>query len=302
MAAAAEAQWSVSADASRLFGNTTYRLDALSVSPSNPNDVYPISSELVFPLDVWLAGVTADWQLPSGKWQLGASVATNTNDPTDKMTDSDWERGQFVQYTESDAALKLLRAGVDARRKLSRPGPVSLWLLGRADYEKTTEDITGFNGWYYSEPLQREVPIFGTGPALYYDVRYLSGQAGLGLSGAVPQALDFRVQWTAGVVSAHDRDDHLLRGRISTGDATGFATRASLEASRPIFHAGPVPVTVGLRGDYRYCRADGTTTETWYRTEQTPGGPIPAGTSYTGIPHSFRSSLFALGLRVGVEF
>ena len=35
----------VRADVSHLFGSTSYRFDALTYSPSNPDDVYPIAQK-----------------------------------------------------------------------------------------------------------------------------------------------------------------------------------------------------------------------------------------------------------------
>jgi hypothetical protein len=293
----ARAQFLVSADASHFFGSTSYRFDALTVSPSNPNVIYPIASELKFPLDAWLVGISADWHLPGGKWAAAASVAMNVSDPVEKMTDDDWQRDTWIQHTESDAELTLLAASVEARRHLLAVGVIPVALVGSVSYQHIAEDMTGYKGWYYNEELNRNISISSTASTMNYDVTYLSPRAGLAASFSLPFLLTLHAQSTAGVVFAWDKNDHLLRGKRAEGDATGFGMRSALEISGSPFHTGTIPVTLGLRGDFLYFSADGTSTQTWYRDE----GDITAGTVIRDIPHKFQSTQYMVGIMMGAR-
>jgi hypothetical protein len=294
--------WQISAGASHLFGSTCYRYDAMTYSPSNPDDIYPIASELEFPLDVWLAGVAVDWRLPGGKWAATAALAMNVSAPVEKMMDDDWQRGRWIQHTESEAELTLLSASLEARRHLLSVGPVPVALAGYLSYQHIAEDMTGYEGWYYNDILQLNFPISGTDPTMNYKVDYLSPQAGLAASVSLPFLLTLNAQSTAGVVFAWDSNDHLLRGKRAEGDATGFGMHSALKVSGSPFHLSVLPVIFGLGGEFRYFYANGTSSQTWYRDEGTSNGVIPAGTTYSGLPHDFRSTQWETAIFLGIQF
>jgi hypothetical protein len=298
------AQFAVSTDASHLFGSTSYRYNALAVTPSAPNEPFPIASELEFPLDAWLIGVSASWQ-PSGtrfdRWNIRASAALNMSDPSQSMTDNDWRRGRKIQYTESDASLKMLLTSAEVGFRLLEGRHANLSLLACTVYQRISQDMSGFEGLYYDELLQSQRPISGTGPVLEYRVSYVSPQAGAAASVALPFRLTGDVQSTAGLVFAWDKTDHLLRGKRAEGDATGFGTCAMLELWRPTFRIGKCVVKTGVSGDLRYFHANGEVTQRWYRDETTPDGTTPAGTTLTGLPHGFKSLQYSVGVHVGIR-
>ena len=93
--------WSTSVDAVVATGDTRYLMEEFG----NPG----VSSELIFPLNTLLAGVTFRGDRTGGRrdWSLEASVAVNLLAPFGKMEDYDWwmypgtPKVPF-SYTESD--------------------------------------------------------------------------------------------------------------------------------------------------------------------------------------------------------
>jgi hypothetical protein len=292
------AQYLVSITSSHLFGDTNYRFDALTVNQQAPYDTFPIASKLEFPLNVWLVGASVDWRLPGGKWELAASVAMNLSDPSHKMTDSDWQRGRKIQYTESDADLNMVNAALNGRRRLFIAGQVPIKLIASVHYQHISEDMTGYEGWYYSYTQRQELPISGTDPAMKYKVDYCSPQAGLAADLPLSFGFTLNARSTAGVVFAWDKNDHLLRGKRSEGNATGFGMHSAMEVSGSPFRLGTIPIMLGLRGDFLYFSADGTSTQTWYRDE----GDITAGTVIRDLPHEFKSTQYMVGIMVGTKW
>ena len=95
-----------------------------------------------------------------------------------------------------------------------------------------------------------------------------------------------------------DTDDHLLRGRISEGDATGLSLNANTDLRVLSTEALGGSLFLDLMGWLRYYYATGDQTQTWYKDE----GSNPAGTVVSGIAYEVDSLQYGFGLRLGLGF
>jgi len=231
------------------------------------------------------------------RWSLGLEFRTNLDDPSDLMTDGDWIDDVQIGHTESPAELDLWGGALEVAYAL-RPGPRPRWaLLFRADYQRIEQHLVGFEGWRRSLFSEQVFPVAGTAPVLDYEVAHFAPQ--LGARGRLDLATDLQVslQGTAGLALARDRDDHLLRGRVSEGDGVGFAGQGRLSLDLLPGFVGWKWLTAGLFGEIRYRHAEGDVTQTWYRNEDQP-----AGTVIAGIPYTIESLQWEFGIRFGAAF
>ena len=282
----------------QLFGDTTYEIKALAEIPTDPGKLSEIRSELEFPLTTTMVGLTLDWEAGRGLWGLQASAAVNLGDPADPMIDRDWMGGVPVSYTESDAEMSMVLAHIEARYGILGKPQTKLWLLARFEYQKISQGITGFAGWQDLGMDGSRVEVSGTDPVIDYKITYLTPQLGLGASFILGKTRPWNVNFAAGMVFSSDRDDHLLRGRISEGDGTGLSLNANTDLRLLTTEALGGSLFLDLMGWLRYYYATGRQTQTWYAGE----GNIPAGTVESGIAYEVDSLQYSIGIRFGLEF
>jgi hypothetical protein len=292
--------WTITPSFSRLAGDTRYELNANSPDPRDTDQLVPIRSELVFPLDTTLLGLAVNWspgQPDTRRWTLAAEFRTNVSDPSDPMTDGDWVDNIQVGYTESPAELDLIHGALEIAYGL-RPGPRSSWsLLARLDYQRIEQHLVGYQGWRRSLFSDTIFPTAGTAPVIDYRVTYLTPQLGGRFIFGGNGHLQAGLQATAGLALASDEDDHLLRGRLSEGEGVGFAAQGRLTVDLLPGFVSWRWLTVGLVGDVRFQHAEGEVTQTWYRNEDQPEGTVIAD-----IPYTIESLQYEVGLRIGVAF
>jgi hypothetical protein len=283
-----------------LFGDTKYELNAQAENPAEPGTLVDIRSELTFPLDVTLLGVTVSWErgmVASRRWALAAGVHTNITDPSSKMTDEDWIGGRQISYTESNAELDMLLVTADVYYRLRQGQRTALSLLLHFDYQRIEQHLVGFEGWRGSLFSDQRYPVSGSAPVIDYRVEYLSPQFGALGDYRFANFSRLAFQASAGVVFASDTDDHLLRGRISEGNGWGFGlnSRVALDLL-----PGFVPLgwlSASLIGELRFFHAEGDVDQRWYRDED-----LPAGTEILDIPYQLESLQAQIGVSVGISF
>ena len=285
---------------SRSFGDTRYEMNAQAENPAEPETLVDIRSELVFPLDVTLLAMEFGWT-PGGVaargWAATVEVGTSVTDPTDPMTDSDWVGSKHLAYTESPAQMDLIQAAAKVRYRFGGDGATDFALLFRFDYQHIDQHLVGFEGWKASLFSDRIFDVSGTAPVIDYEVTYLGPQLGAEAAWGLGTNSRLKLEGTAGVTFASDKDDHLLRGRLSEGDGIGFGGHARLAFDLlPGFVAWRW-LTVSLLGDLRFNHAEGDVTQTWYRNED-----LPAGTVIDNIPYEMESLQYEVGFRVGCAF
>ncbi|KPL07467.1 hypothetical protein AMJ86_04455, partial [bacterium SM23_57] len=257
--------------------------------------------ELVFPLDVPMVGIRMEVGSSDGisdGWFIGGGYWRNVCKPLHVMTDSDWFDAVHVSYTESDTELDMTKASVDAGFHVMGNDRVSLSLVGHYFYMTASQDVNGFNGWQRIGETSDFALISSTAHAIHYQVTYHSPQLGISSIFAMDDFTRFRLWLSGGMVFASDVDDHILRGKISEGDATGIGLYAKADLNIMPFGSFGRHVSLGVFGEFRYFQADGVQTQRWYRD----GGNTPAGTEVSNIPHEFESYQYLIGLQVCFSF
>jgi hypothetical protein len=285
---------------SRSFGDTRYELSAKAEDPTEPGTLTDIRSELTFPLEVTLLGVTGRWEpgmAASCRWGVAAGVHLNVTDPASTMTNEDWIGGRQISFTESNAELEMLLATAAVYYRFRQGQRSELSLVFHFNYRRVDQYLVGYEGWRASLFSDERFPVSGTAPVVDYKVEHLSPQ--LGAVGYY-QCGDFSrlaLQASSGLVYAWDRDDHLLRGRIAEGEGWGLGMNASLALDLLPGFVRLGWLFANLKGELRFFHAEGDVDQRWYRDED-----LPAGTEIRDIPYQLESLQAQISLSVGVSF
>jgi len=305
---------SLSARGKLMTGHTMYTIDFSKMYLiQGYNVVVNSTSELKFPLDVFVTeyafslGGKLTKNLP---WSLNVSYAANTNDPGDAMTDLDWWRvplleiDDLVSSTDSKAQLDAEYFNIYWKAAVWAGSGIRFDALLGYEYQKLSFDMTGVTGWqldslerrvYFSE-LEGE--LVGT-----YEVKYHIPYAGIAATIDIIRELDIDATVKASpLVSAKDRDDHVLRDKLSSGDVTGGMVAVGGEASYTLFGPGQGLSWVFSFGyEYTYINATGSQTQTWYGDDPFYPGD-ETGTQVTGIGDKLKSEQQGLSLAITLRF
>ncbi len=240
-----------------LKGDTTYHI-------SFPGG----ASELEFPLKTYLLGPEVCWgyknSLKQDKLQVKVKWLNNISRNSGKMKDSDWIEGDGQPgldiYSESDIELRAYIFDVNAIynfwpiKQLSI-GPMVGYKYQRFEYDvKNTNQIgIGIYAPFYTASV--------SGRTLDYEVVYHIPYFGLGSN--ILFGKKFRVNMTGGYTpwaTAKDRDDHILRYKLSEADVEGYTYFASLNA---ILNFLPHWFLI-LSGEYTKIHTTGTQHQSFY--------------------------------------
>ena len=227
----------------KLSGDTTYRIGGTVTTPSGSYQVHFPISELQFPLDVFMVSVEGTIEFAE-IWNVSVGVKKNITIYAGKMKDSDWgayflegypwaERDTLDVYSESDADLDALMVDIALRCTLYQDSDSALFVgLGYMrqyfDYE-----VGNLDQWYPSYYYYFGVDAghyYVSGKVLAYEVTYSIPYMEIGTQLRSNGKLS--VEATVGyspIVDAEDRDNHILRSRVSEGDFDGEALLLSLE-------------------------------------------------------------------------
>jgi outer membrane protease len=260
-------QFSMDAGVEAWGGDITYQIgypvtDAFGYTY---NGYFPFS-ELSFPLDA-VFGVVAVDVVIIDKYVIGLEVKKNVSDPDGDMEDRDWitpsDPSRLDIYSESAVTdFSALVFDVDVSYRFLNNDRVSLaagfgYMYQNFEYETAVRrqwSPSGLMGFDYvgdgSTSLIYEVDF--AMPYLLFEGQF-NIIPSLKINGRFAYA-----PW----VNVEDTDQHLLRSKVNTGDLTGSAVMASVEAEydfTPQFF-----VTGGL--DYTYVQADGDMDASFYGT------------------------------------
>jgi Omptin family len=281
-------------------GYTAYEISEFSGNSS-------LDSQLKFPLKAALAGVRMGFrrELSGGnELKLSLSWMKNIGNGVGKVEDSDWMSNDLDIanvgashpgldiYSESDMRLK---ADVyDVRGVLGfglgehfRIGPMLGYKHQSIRYEVSNVDQVGYG------PYAAAYTVSVAGLAGTYKVEYDMPYAGF--SGEFSRALtsgEFTATAQVGIayVSAKDRDDHILRSKLSTTSADGSASLVDFSAVWTF----PGHWSVGLNGEVLDSTTLGTQHQYYY------GGPY-AGQSYS-IDNKITSTQWTSIVSLGYSF
>ena len=308
------------------YGETEYILDLSGWLPDENGDmildqfgnplIARIKSQLEFPLDIAMAGLTArlDPGSDSDFWWFEAGIYTNLNDPGGIMTDGDWQGISGIlpftkySYTESEAQGSAFRFDIEGGIRVYKPGKMNVYAVVGFRYQKIKQDIIGFDGWFIpfdDATLTFDDQVFtqsGIGIVGKYEVTYKQPQIGLLSSMNLTPNLRASLKTVYTPVWFDDFDDHLLRFKTSIADGTGDGFIGSLRAHYEFAEVGgPARPFLDFNLDYVSISSSGSQTQTWY-------GDDPAsdyddtGVSVDGIPHEVNSTQYNVGVRLGLTF
>lgn len=227
-----------------LYGNTTYQIGGFFNSPEGSGYTMSPLSELKFPLDVEIVNLAAGFRAGfpyhgrSGPARFGWALALegeygwNLTKDAGTMQDSDWTEPEFPDfktiYSESDAELKASVWDVRARfYPVEGKGTFLGWRVGLGGgylHQQFDYDVSNvsqwsiypeYNGWYDGKVLTYEVT---------YEIPYAEIAAGMtfGEGRTISGAVDARFAYSPWA-HASDRDDHILRSKLSEGSCDGDA-------------------------------------------------------------------------------
>lgn len=225
----------------KMQGHTTYTIggkakvklsDGSIISGYTHNPL----SRLEFSLDVNMAQLGISHLTDNG-WQFSGSFFTNISKETGKMKDSDWgidgdSSDTLSIYSESDSELYATIVDLEVLKDFPLSPSMKLQLGGNYLYEYFDYEIS--NTHQYSPSGLSGYDADVSGKTLEYEITYsivfivakLSGNIGnVDLSGGYLFSVS---------AMAEDRDNHVLRSKISTTEARGNASAIVFAISYPL--------------------------------------------------------------------
>lgn len=251
-----------------LKGDTTYHI-------SFPGG----ESELEFPLKTFLWGpkVGLGYKNPQGqeKIRLNARWLTNIGHGSGKMKDSDWIEDEYDGhpgldiYSESNIKLKANIVDMDVIYNFWPAKNLSIGPMLGYKYQQFKYDVSDTNQVGYG-PWAPFATAYVPGKTLDYKVTYHIPY--FGLNSDVLLGEKFQANMKLGYTPwafAKDRDDHVLRYKLSKGDTDGYAYIANLNANWNFLPHW----FLGVDGEYMKIHTTGTQHQSFY------AGPY-VGTTY----------------------
>ncbi|RKY40391.1 MAG: hypothetical protein DRP76_02045 [Candidatus Omnitrophota bacterium] len=240
-------------------------------------------SKLEFPLGNWLYG--AEFSIGRKPLFLDFEIYNEIWQTADKnMEDKDWTDDLLWSHTKSDAEVKIDMW--DASLKYRIWEGKDFWREWEGKNKKGWLDIVG--GYRYERFKYRVLGVRyivgGSGEyysgeeVLAYKVEYFLPY--IGVEGAYTtkienQKIRFLKNWGLGMslafspyAKAKDRDDHILRNKLSHGDCEGWAAYVGLE----LFLETQKNWNLNLGVDYLSVDTEGKQSQYWYGDDPaTPG-------------------------------
>ena len=247
------------------FGDVTYQIGGHYIDVQGATEGeqrFPIS-ELKWPINAVMGEVGAEWRIGQ-HWALrGAAFHNLTNSFSGEMEDSDWLGSSDTKDIYSESSIDFQAYGVDLGvrywfmdRQYRNNETFSLGVgLGFA-YNKYSWDGCNVNQW---SPSGNYPSYTGTVGGIV--IQYESWMSMPYLELVFRSKLD-RLELSGGIggtpyMMTSDRDNHLLRDRISWGEANGWAVRATADA----LYTFAGNWFAGVHLSFLYFTADGTLEE-----------------------------------------
>lgn len=290
-----------------VLGSTEYVLQAPGVQ-----------SRLEFPLNMLVLGLRSEYALSSSgtdEWRFHLSAGTAVSGPWGVLKDHDWYLVEGVppikfSYTESDADMFFFeaQAGVE-KRLISGPDVHFYGSLGYS-YQYITQEALGYSGWQYVQDPNPPVDddyIYAIGVmnsdllALEYTVAYHRLVAGGVLRWRPYPSFEIDLSLLPQLMYVMDRDDHVLRNKLSTAAGFGLGGEAELSLSYRWPGTSDYQSYVSLAGGLLYLRAVTEQTQEWYGDDPGTSGD-DTGQKYTGITHIIQTLQGSLSLSAGVWY
>lgn len=250
-------EFSMDAGVEAWGGDVTYQIGYPVSDWSGTYYGYFPFSELTFPLDAVFGVVKAE-AIFVDKYVVGLKVKNNISDPDDNMEDRDWitpsNPARLDIYSNSEVTdFSATVIDVDASYRFMRRGTFSLAAGIGYMYQDFEYETALIRQWSPSGLWGYDYVGNGSLSIIYEvesDIPYISFTGNFKPSPSVQ--INGRIA-VAPWINVKDKDQHLLRDKVNTGDLDGSAVMVSLEGEYDITQS--FYVTAGL--DYTHIEADG---------------------------------------------
>jgi hypothetical protein len=269
-----------------VFGNGIFDVDfGLQFGSINGDTTYRISfdggeSELEFPLGAYLFGVNFGWGYRNERKQEIARMElkwlTNVSNGNGVMKDSDWidDDASFLEipgyshpgldiYSESDIKLKAHIFNISAVYNYWPGKNFSIGPMVGYRYQSFKYDVKDTIQVGYGAYATDYSATVG-GKTLEYEVSYHIPY--FGLSSNLLLGKRFKTNLSFGYspfAFANDKDDHLLRYKLSEGDTDGYAYIANMNVNWNLL----THLYFSIGGEYMKIHTTGTQDQSFYAGE-----------------------------------
>jgi outer membrane protease len=303
----------VSLNSQKMDGHSTLFLTDAVWDPDNYT-VIRISSELEFPLDVYMAGVeiAASGRLMNKMaWSIEFGISKTVNDPKGVVKDSDWlefptyEFDHKIQYTESDATIDGQSYDLRALIRLVDRPVFSLDGMIGYKHQDFSFDVIGITGWYldldfnqipFEDYLGQQVGAY----KVFYDMPYVAVGPRLNVTSTLNINAEFGF---SPIVKARDEDDHILRYKFSEGKCDGTVF---MIAGNTAYIINPSAqnwnISIGVGYQMTIIKTTGEQSQRWYGDDPATSGYDDTGDQISGIEYELKSKQMAGELKLICSF
>jgi hypothetical protein len=191
-----------------------------------------IRSRLEFPMDGAYGGLQALYTSRQSYGRLqdfvfGVKFLTGLSDPGGDMNDYDWWNGEKIGDTQSEAESDSIQLDVFARAGMFFRDNLALSAVVGLRYENYQYDVYGVDGYYRPPIGNGHVFESSATRVLTYEMTHTGLYGGLNSSLAFNPSVALEGHVLLGMGYITDRDDHILRGKVSTSDYFSFSTEVA---------------------------------------------------------------------------
>lgn len=277
-----------------------------------------VKSRLEFPLNSLVLGVRTAYTLYSGgleEWRFHLSAGTSVSGPWGVLKDHDWYLVEDVppikfSYTESEADIFFFETGAGAEKRLFSARDAGFFGSLEYKFQYITENALGYSGWQYVQDPNPPVDddyVYAIGVmnsdllALEYTVLYHRVAAGGVIRWRPYPSFQINLSLLPQLMYVMDRDDHVLRNKLSTAAGLGLGGEAEVSLSYRWPGTPDYQSYISFTGGLLYLRAVTEQTQEWYGDDPGTSGD-DTGQKYTGITHIIQTLQGSLSLSAGVWY
>jgi len=216
-------------------GDTTYQIGGNLVYADGSSQAlhFPLS-ELEWPLDIWLGRIDAGMKI-GDSWRINGVLKKNISDPDDNMIDKDWitlsNPSQLDVYSDSNISdFDAFIFDIDVEWAFLQRETWSLFAGIGYQYQNFDYDSQLIH--QYSPSGRPGFDYYGDGSvSIIYEITYNMPYLLIGTDVKLIDNFTLAGSFAyAPWVDAEDKDNHVLRNRVTEGDMDGDAFMLDLSA------------------------------------------------------------------------
>jgi hypothetical protein len=262
------------------------------------------SSQLDWPLNMFVAGVQARVSNEADRWSASGSFSGSLNNPVGTMLDRDWIDTTEFSHTDSATTASLWIADVTARYRFLAANfddaEINVDALAGYRHEGLSTDAFGVTGWQLNQRGQQQPVSLGADKkVIHYESQRAMPHLGVGVRSRLYERLlmDFDAQLLIPI--SFDEDDHVLRHKLANATSAGVGLLVDC-TPRWVVWGDPnrgLAVAVGADLQLRLLQTWGKLNQHYYDTDPYLAGVGPttqipsADESYTSALGSFRATV-----------